>query len=212
MSKLLIKAEAERRGIPYLVHFTRIPNLRSILEYGLYPLGRHYELASRPAVNDEGRLDCRPDATSVSIAFPNSKLLFKFRSQDYPGTDWVILKLQPSILWEHDCLFCWKNAASKEIRGKSDEGLQSSEAFAGMFDELPQYRSRAKQRLHSFDPTHVQAEVLVRGVIEPSKIVQIVFQNPLDMSKWELTASTERTPPCLVSPMFFGERDNARSM
>jgi len=212
MSKSLIKAEAERRGIPCLVHFTRISNLPSILEYGLYPRARHNELASTPVVNDRDRRDRRLDATSTSIAFPNSKLFYRFQC-DYSDQEWAVLRLDRSILWELDCAFCWHNAADSQISAIPHEELRSPEAFARMFEEFGKSEDvppRAEQRLKSFDPTDVQAEVLVRGVIEPSRISSICLRNPLVRDKWERWISADLARPCTVNQDYFWQREHIR--
>ena len=50
------------------------------------------------------------------------------------------------------------------------------EALLGMFDEIEGYSPRAEQKLKVSDPTDVQAEVLVFGVIEPQQIAGVIYQ------------------------------------
>jgi len=48
-------------------------------------------------------------------------------------------------------------------------------AFKGMFAEIDGVASRSDQSLKPCDPTDVQAEVLIYGVIEPKYIKGVVF-------------------------------------
>lgn len=98
MPKQAIQAHATEIQIPYLLHFTRVVNLPSIMAHGLYPIGRVSEIKATPAINDQYRLDGHRNSTSVSIGFPNCQMLYKYRMADQ-AVDWVILVLHPSILW-----------------------------------------------------------------------------------------------------------------
>ncbi len=90
MPQQAIQAHARRIRVPYLVHFTRVANLPSILQHGLYPVSRTAEVGVAPVVNDELRLDGHRNATSLSIAFPNYRMFWKYR-QENVGVDWVVL-------------------------------------------------------------------------------------------------------------------------
>ncbi len=160
--------------IPYLVHFTRAVNLRSIVEHGLYPRSRVDEVDAEPVLNDQLRLDGRTDGTSVSIAFPNNSMFYRYRMED-ETVPWVVLALHPAILWEKDCAFCMHNAADARISCQDLDRLKTTEALAGMYGEIEGVASRKEQRLKGYDPTDVQAEVLVFDVIEPKYVVGAVF-------------------------------------
>lgn len=175
MPRQAIQAHATGVQIPYLLHFTRVANLPSILTHGLYPVGRAHEIGAAPAINDQWRLDGHRNSTSVSIAFPNSQMFFKCR-KDNEGIDWVVLVLHPSVLWTKDCAFCRHNAADARISGQHLPLLKIPQAFIGMFEEIEGYASREEQKLKAFDPTDVQAEVLVFDVIEPQYIVGAIFE------------------------------------
>ncbi len=175
MSRQAIQASCTALKIPYLVHFTRTINLPSILQHGLYPVGRAYEVGALPQINDQHRLDGHRDSSSLSIGFPNCQMLYKYRKEN-EAVDWVILLLQPSILWTHDCAFCKHNAADGRISSRPIQELKSQGAFLGMFEEIEGCTIRAEQKLKASDPTDVQAEVLVFGVIEPQLIGGVIFQ------------------------------------
>lgn len=103
-------------------------------------------------------------------------MFYRLRKEN-PGTDWVILAVDPKILWEKDALFCQHNAADARISGTDSDTLRSADAFRGMFAEIEGHSSRASQVLRGFDPTDVQAEVLVMEAIQPIEIFGVAFDN-----------------------------------
>jgi hypothetical protein len=165
-------------NIPYLLHFTRAVNLPSIMAHGLYPVERFHEIGSTPEVNDQLRLDGYINSTSVSIGFPNCQMLYKYRMAD-ATVDWVILVLHPSILWAKDCAFCRHNAADARISYQPLPSLMLPQAFGGMFEEIDGITSREDQKLKTYDPTDVQAEVLVFDVIEPKYVGGLIFEKSI---------------------------------
>lgn len=174
MSRQAIQAHVTALQVPYLLHFTRAVNLPSIMAHGLYPIGRAREIGAAPQINDQLRLDGHRNSTSVSIGFPNCQMLYKYRMAD-PGVDWAILVLYSSILWAKTCAYCRHNAADGRISSQPLPSLMTPEAFAGMFQEIEGLASREEQRLKPFDPTDVQAEVLVFDVIEPQYVAGVIF-------------------------------------
>jgi hypothetical protein len=165
---------AQELRIPFLTHFTRVENLASILEQGLLPRSQVDAQVPGCLTNDALRLDGRTTYNCLSISFPNSRMFYRFR-QDNPGTDWVILLLSPILLGREGVLFCKHNAADARISGTAGCHLTTPAALRGMFEEIANHTSRADQRLKAHDPTDVQAEVLVPGVIEPALIKAVVF-------------------------------------
>jgi len=161
--------------VPYLLHFTRAVNLPSIIAYGLYPIGRAQEIGANPQINDQLRLDGHRNSTSVSIGFPNCQMLYKYRMTDI-AVDWAILVLFPSILWAKNCAFCRHNAADARISTQTLSALITPRAFSGMFNEIEGITSREEQKLKTFDPTDIQAEVLVFDIIEPQFVAAVIFE------------------------------------
>lgn len=172
-----IQAYSQERAIPYLVHFTRLTNLASILQHGLCPVSDHGTLRTRPVINDELRLDGHLDGTSLSIGFPNYQMFYKYRQ--VPNSEWVVLGIDSSVLWTKDCGFCQRNAATNEIAQQPLDNLRTLAAFQGMFDEIEGLNTRQQQRLKSSDPTDPQAEVLVFDKIEPELILGVAFNSRL---------------------------------
>ena len=185
MSAEEIRQFASELKIPYLLHFTFAENLPSILKYGIYPVARMDELNITPKRNDQDRLDNRLYAISTSIAHPNHKMFFSCRKQDI-SVDWVVLVLNRSILWNKQCAFFRHNAADNLSNSQPLEECIKFSAFKEMFNDIndndelksgEKLKSRKEQNLKSYDPTDVQAEVMVLDVIEPNLIQKIVFNS-----------------------------------
>ncbi|KTA76622.1 DarT ssDNA thymidine ADP-ribosyltransferase family protein [Aeromonas salmonicida] len=175
MSQQTIETYAKEKGIPYLLHFTRAVNLPSIMAHGIYPIGRTHEVGATPVINDNYRFDGHSDSTSLSIGFPNCQMLYKYRMLD-ATVDWVILVLPPSVLWTKNCAFCCHNAADGRISTQPLANLMTPQAFSGMYQEIEGILSREEQKLKTYDPSDVQAEVLVFDVIEPHDVACVVFE------------------------------------
>ncbi|HHY6303673.1 TPA: DarT ssDNA thymidine ADP-ribosyltransferase family protein [Salmonella enterica] len=184
MHREQIRLKAETLQIPFLVHFTRVVNLPSIMEHGIVPVTGAGDRNIAPEINDELRLDGHRDSTSLSIAFPNYRMFYRYR-MDNPGVEWVVLGIHPSILWRNDCAYCCHSAADARISVQSLAQLKTLEAFEGMFAEIDGLESRQEQRLSNFDPTDGQAEVLSFGIIEPQFIFAVIFNNELTKNSYQ---------------------------
>lgn len=172
-----IQAYSQERLIPHLLHFTRLDNLPSILQHGLLAVSEHGGLRNAPVINDELRLDGHLDGTSLSIGFPNYLMFNRYKL--LPNTEWVVLVIDPSVLWTKDCGFCQRNAATGLIAGQQLDALRTLAAFQGMFAEIEELGTRQEMRLLSYDPTDPQAEVLVFNQIEQNLITGIAFSSQL---------------------------------
>lgn len=183
MSGNEIRELAEALKIPYLIHFTRTSNLESILKHGLQPRSACKGLGVEPAINDDLRLDGREDGISLSISHPNGRMFYKVR-KDHPDEKWVILAVHPKILWEKKVLFCKHNAADVRVSGQSADVLSHPDSFAAMFSEIDGHPSRAEQSIRAFDPTDVQAEILVMEGIAPELIRAAAFDDAASQVKF----------------------------
>jgi hypothetical protein len=172
----VVEKKAISMGIPFLVHFTRAGNLPSIFEHGLCSIARAEELRIAPHINDALRLDGRPNAISLSIAFPNHKMFFKYR-QEYANEKWAVLQIEPAVMWSKKCGFCERNAADHRIRDRPIPNLVDIDAFDNMYKELDGVPTRSEQRLFAYDPTDPQAEVLAFETIHPDSIIGIAFDD-----------------------------------
>ena len=209
MHKEELKEHATQLKVPYAVHFTRAENLESIIAHGIYPISRIDELGIPAQVNDELRLDGRRNGISISVAFPNCKMLYKYRMENQ-GSEWVILILQPSILWTKDCAFCKHNAADARISNLPLASLNTVSAFQAMFEEIEGHVSRTEQNLKSFDPTDVQAEVLLFDPIEPALIECVVFDSTATKTKYVGVVGGRKTWVDANNKRLFASRNYVR--
>lgn len=209
MPRQAIQTYVKAIEVPYLLHFTRAINLPSIMAYGLYPISRAHEIGANPQINDQYRWDGRRNSTSVSIAFPNSQMLWKYKKEN-EGVDWAILVMPPSILWTKDCAFCRHNAADGRISNQPLPSLMTSQALIGMFDVIDGVPSREEQKLKPFDPTDVQAEVLVFNVIEPQELIGVIFETAAARDTYIAYLSNRKTYLHANNKGMFASRGYAR--
>lgn len=176
-----IKQQVEMRGIKWLVHFTHLQNVNSILKHGIMPrreteqLDRTLDKEWDFIFPDSSRADGK-NASCLSIMFPNNAMLWHKRKQ-YPDEYWVFLLLKPDVLWECDCAFYSTNAASTGLRHKPVADFKTIAAFEAMFaSEVKKETTDGiktitrPEGLKPYLPTDVQAEVLVFNTIAPSYI------------------------------------------
>ncbi|EGL53081.1 hypothetical protein MAMP_00274 [Methylophaga aminisulfidivorans MP] len=197
-----IKGIVEKRNINYLVHFTRIENLPKILENGLKSRTSLQLDGVGGLMNDTLRLDNVNDAISTSISFPNYKMFYRKQIQ-FPHADWAVIKLEPSILWELDCAFCYSNAAGKASTKLTLDARRSAAAFEKMFDENLGNTVRQSLKIPDNYPTDPQAEVLVLEGISPKYIQSICLNQKTEMHN--LSQVQETIKPYLNMFKFFHE-------
>mgnify|MGYP001252283486 CR=1 FL=1 len=204
-----IEAIVRERSIQFLIHFTSIRNLPSILTNGLLP--RH-TLASRGVEfhhNDELRMEGLTEATSLSIGFPNYLMLFKQINQAR-GDSFCLLALDPRVLWELPCLFSPGNAARRTFSEHKEhlEPYTGVKALARMFEG-----GEANRKLYGLPPyytTDPQAEVLVVHDIPSTHIKGVVLPRLQDLQR--RTALVELAAAAGVADMtethrsWFGKR------
>ena len=202
-----IQAAAQGLAIRYLVHFTRSENLGSILKNGLRPRSDLDNGLVAGFTNDDSRHDNRRDRNCLSIGFPNYKMFFKLRMESN-NTEWPILFINPAILWQNDCVFCHTNAAAAAMSSAKCDDLKTLAAFSKIFQDDPANPSRATESLRPWDPTDVQAEVLVRGTIAPEHIFAVAFQSHPDMNAHK-AACGDRQAFISDRRAFYGQREFA---
>jgi hypothetical protein len=171
-----IEEISQYRGISYLIHFTQLDNLESILKHGIISVSRHKEKNINARKNDLSRFDRCTEATSMSVQFPNYSFFYKKRNEN-KNIKWVILKIKPKILWEKRCVFCIDNAARNSVSGLSFEERQGAKAFEGLFKKIDDKPTRKELGIPDNYTTNPQAEILVFGEIELDYIEAIVFEN-----------------------------------
>ena len=202
-----LRYEVGRRGIVHLVHFTQLENVPQIVERGLLPRAE-LESTGIPYVwNDAKRLDNMLDASSLSISFPNYKMFYKYRADD-KDKQWVVLLLDPSILWETHCFFCRTNAASSEMRGRELFKKRELEEFKRLFEVLDDEPFRKRTGIPDCYTTDPQAEVLVRDRVPPSKIQAIAVAD--DESLEWLNSILPLSIHCVINKSLFEARMDHR--
>jgi hypothetical protein len=153
-----IRYRARVRGIPWLAHFTNIRNLEGIVDHGLLPRAELEERGLDAIETDQWRLDGDLWASSLSVSGINSEMLDSKRTE-YPRAVWVVIFFQPSVLWTHNCRFCFRNAAHNDLTG-NNKFRGGPWGFETMFEDET-----------SHVPTRSDAEVQVRGRIAPELIM-----------------------------------------
>ncbi|EBB6671627.1 DUF4433 domain-containing protein [Salmonella enterica] len=209
MSREQIRLTAEALQIPCLVHFTQAANLPSIMEHGLISVTKASRINVNPAINDQLRLDGHRDGISLSIAFPNYRMFYRYR-RDNPQVEWAVLGIDPSVIWRNDCAYCCHNAADVRISAQLLPQLKTPESFYGMFAEIDGLESRQAQRLNSFDPTDGQAEVLSFDVVEPQYIFAVIFNNETTKNLYQYTLGSRQILVNHSSSGYFASRSYVR--
>jgi hypothetical protein len=170
-----IRRETIRRGIPYLMHFTQAGNLPSIVTHGLLSRAALAKRNLNAFFSDRWRLDAKDEAISLSVSAVNC-LMFRAKQRKCGRASWIVLFLDPSILWKHNCRFNCRNAAQQRMR-EHRGFLGGPYGFSQMFsDDMrpPLYHGasyRASTGIPSFLTTHPDAEVQVLGSIVPDDIL-----------------------------------------
>ncbi len=131
------------RGIPSLLHFTRLANLPAILANGIVPRHTLIEGGVPFEHNDEIRLDGHQDASCFTIGWPNYKMFYTARCNN-PGVKWAVIECSSSILWEKDCIFSAENAASGTARAVPDVVRRGVPGISAMYAETIGKPTRAR--------------------------------------------------------------------
>lgn len=188
----------KKRGITRIVHFTRIENLESILEYGFIPRMKLEKMKKDYIKNDEERREKMTNCTCFSVMFPNSYLFKKFRDRNMENK-WVVILLDSKVLLDSSFkkFFCYHNAARSDLRQKLWNGkLTTAWDFEPMFKETDSY-SRTNGSgvtirseiigIRDFLPTAEQDEILITGIIPTSYIQEVIFENEDDLNLYKQT-------------------------
>jgi len=175
------------RKVKHLVHFTPITNVRSILENGLLPRTDLRQMEIDAAIPDPERWDSCYDYSSLSVSYPNYKVLYAKRLQGkfvFAG-----LLLDPRLILNkplEDISYLTDNAAAKG-NGIIEEktGLNAAKAlFNDTVDFSGKKIDRTQLDIPSYYTTNPQAEVFVWGAIDPVYITTIIVET--DANRKEL--------------------------
>ena len=199
-----IRAIIAERQIGALFHFTRAEHLPGISEHGVVPRQTLENLNLPFEQNDNERWDHAPDASCVSISWPNFRTFCTFRYTRFPETTWAVLEMAPDVLWELECAFCHTNAASGCVSHLTRRDRSTASALAGLFSDHDGGPSRSECAILSSYPTDPQAEVLVFGTIPPGRVRCAYVENILAMRR---VPSANRIP-VRVDARYFGQRSD----
>lgn len=175
-----IKQILEKREITYLFHFTRLENLDSILENGLYSHAYLCQNEIQSVILDNVRADNARNGICLSVSFPNNIMFYSHRMRF--GGNWVVVVLKAQLLYEitnREIVFFDTNAAFKKFRNMDINSLRSSQALESLFLEPVENNRDGQLYRHSSllpkDPTDVQAEIMVAKHIETKYISHVLF-------------------------------------
>ena len=178
-----IHAIVQARGINAVFHATQIENLPSIMEYGIHPRSTLDEHQAPYLFSDGWRNDGELGATSISIG-SWARHMIASKRKTMPAARWVVLAIDPSILWTHHCRFCPTNAASNEVLHANARLMERSDALEAMFADNAPYGTqfdgsswRDHLKLRPDQPTRYDAEVLIFGSIDSDLIVGACVEN-----------------------------------
>lgn len=202
-----MEAFIENHRIPFLVHFTRIENLPSILEQGIVARA---QLSPGFVSNDNARLDEFLEASCLTVGYPNWSMFYKYQCQD-ARFNWAVLTVSPEVLTALPCLFHASNAASAQFKDKNDESLESRMGLHGletMFYDEPQ-GLRSSRELPSYWTTDPQAEVLVFETI-PVGFIKSVSLLRRDVDVEKKVADLAPGMKCFFGGTLFSPRSDYR--
>ncbi|AWX14113.1 hypothetical protein CEP49_05895 [Mergibacter septicus] len=185
-SNLSIAKFIKQRNIKWLCHFTPRANLENIKKEGLKPRDLiNYQYVYTDAV----RYDTASNSICLSISQPNNWMLSK-KIED--GLDLCLLLINPSILYEKNCLFYPHNAATKSYKGLPIEQFKGIEALKKLFDDEITYQKSGlelqtifRYDTKSFLTTSEQAEVQCLEIIE-TKYIDYIIENDILLDYEEL--------------------------
>lgn len=172
----ILESFVNARGIEYILHFTRIENLDSILANGLIPRDELERTEMNSIFNDAHRYDNCRNALCCSIGHPNYKMFYSLRTNN-PDTEWCVIGIKKDVLWNKNCVFCVENAASNNVTSIPINQRKGLQAFMKLFDEIENKPARNILDIPDYCPTNPQAEILVFDRIDSNDIVGVVFQS-----------------------------------
>jgi hypothetical protein len=192
----MIRRLVTEKGITRLCHFTKFENLGNILQNGLVPRNDLVENDINFLYNDMYRIDGYPNASCLSITFPNYKMFYRYRCNT-PNQDWVVIEFKPEVLWEKDCAFCISNAACNSVTAIPIDQRKTGQAFSGMFENIHDMAPRETTLIPPNCSTNPQAEVLVFSTIEPTYIMNVNLKSTIQRTNVERIRNLDAQFPAI---------------
>ena len=197
--------ELARREIDLLLHSTHLTiNLPQMFADGLLDTARGLRTRlgdkAERLLHDPARLEkfaVGLDYINASVTTSNFELLYA-RSRSAWQVEWVHLVLDLKLLEREDTLFCPVSAAQ-------DFGAHVTSGVAGlqsMFAE--QVEPWTRSGLTKSEPTHPQAEVLIKGALDLAHVRELlVSSGAIEDEVQRLAAHYHRKVTTRVSPKHF---------
>ena len=179
-----------KKGINNLYHFTNVENLKSIIQNGIIPRATLINEGIKSCYNDNNRYDNCLDAVCMSIEFPNYRMFYKIRCAN-PTAKWVVLGVNPSVLYECKCAFCWTNASDSSMYHQTIAARSGEDAFLRLFEDSVGYPSRKNLDIPPQYPTNPQAEVLVFENVSSGYIKDVIFNDTITAEKYRYSVPEE---------------------
>ena len=170
------------RQVDYLVHFTNIKNLSSILKRGILPRNDD-SIKNIIIYSDENRLDYMPECSCFTISFPNYKMFSRKWIYDNPTNEiYVVLEVSIDVLLSDGVIkayFTPTNAAASEMVDIEERThLTDVKRMFGNIvgkDGKDIVRDPSLPSQYTTDP---QAEVLLEGIVNPKYIKRVNYRQP----------------------------------
>ena len=197
----------EERQVKYLVHFTPMANLQSILRYGILPRTEIERRGIDAVTPDVARYDFQTSYSSLSISFPNYRMLFSKKNNT--KCDYVILLIDPAIILTvplTSISYLPHNAASKYIENvKSYTGEKSVKALFHNTTLGDCKYDRVVLDIPLSYTTNPQAEVFIKGVIPANYICAVVTERQDQAIKLreEISAWTSCVKPRIIQDSYY---------
>ncbi|GGE28417.1 hypothetical protein GCM10011345_38110 [Gemmobacter megaterium] len=171
-------------------------------------------------VNDSYRGDGHEDAICLTVTRYQAPM-FRKCLRNNPRENWVMLVIDPAVLWEKPCLFCDGNASSSRVKN-TQRNLSTAYAFRAMFDDcwIPKLEDgtwvnvskRGQDGTPDWVPTDAQAEVLVKARIPCDRILGVWVESDKQgerIAAMLQTVSESVRPDLIVGKYSFENCDGA---
>ncbi|SAK77203.1 hypothetical protein AWB82_04968 [Caballeronia glebae] len=201
--------DCAKRGITRLCHFTPSRNLIHVLASGYLKDRQTLSMEARDEVNptDAYRRDGHLDKICCSVEYPNGYYLDIVTKKELIFLDWVILFIDPVVLWSPGTLFCQRNAAAENGSLIADGWPGYESMFAARVQGAGGRVFRRHATHLSCSPTDLQAEVLVRGPIPIEAIQGMAMlterQASTERARWDTLGLAPPKVPMVVAPDLF---------
>ena len=205
------------RNIKYLVHFTTVNNLLSILKTGILPRN---DLPDTAEVMDQNRFDNMQDCSCFTVSFPNNLFFYKLRNEN-PTKAFVVLKIDPTIIRDKqvsDVFFTHANAANNQFNGirQMQTGLYYAKSLfydknieiTGTTGEMKEVPLRKHLQIPNHYSTNPQAEILIRGAVDTKYIKGICVDSYASLEQLKSKLPQEYFSKLEINSGLFNKRND----